>query len=163
MNTAIIALGSNLDNPIAQIQNALAKLRQQPEIADLRVSSLYRTAPVGYADQPDFINAVAVLRTPLHALALLHLLQNVENEFGRVRSFQNAPRTLDLDVIDFNHEKWDTPELTLPHPRAHLRGFVMLPLAEIAPDWVLGEYGTAAEIATLLGDEGMVRLPCFCV
>lgn len=159
MNKAIIALGSNLENPIQQIQNALAQLTALPEIQDCRVSSLYRTAPVGYADQPDFINAVAQIRTTASAPELLQLLQSVENAFGRVRTFQNAPRTLDLDIVDFNHENWDTPELILPHPRAHERGFVMLPLAEIAPDYPLGTHGSAAELAAKLGDDGIFRLP----
>lgn len=158
MNQVIIAFGSNLANPIQQIQNAIAQLTALPEIQDCRVSSLYRTAPVGYADQPDFINAVAMLHTPCTAPELLKLLQKIENAFGRVRTFQNAPRTLDLDIVDFNHEKWDTAELTLPHPRAHQRGFVMLPLAEIAPDYVLGEHGCAAQIAANLPDDGIARL-----
>lgn len=155
MTIAIIALGSNLDNPAEQIRQAAQRIATLPEIQSFRLSSLYMTAPVGYTAQPDFINAVAQVEMQDTALALLRKLQQIEQQFGRVRTFQNAPRTLDLDIIDFNHENWDTPDLILPHPRAHLRGFVMIPLAEIAPDYAIGEYGSAAEIAANLGDDGV--------
>ena len=82
----------------------------------------------------------------------------MEQAFGRERTFRNAPRTLDLDLIDFHHEIWQTDTLTLPHPRAHERGFVMCPLAEIAPDYVLGNHGRAADLARALADDGIVRL-----
>lgn len=155
MTIAIIALGSNLDNPAEQVRQAAQRIAALPEMVSFRLSSLYVTAPVGYAEQPDFINAVAQIDTNYSAFELLRELQNIEQQFGRVRTFQNAPRTLDLDIIDFNHENVNAPDLILPHPRAHLRGFVMLPLAEIAPDYVIGEYGSAADIAANLGDEGV--------
>ena len=155
MTIAIIALGSNLDNPAEQVRQAAQRIAELPEMVSFRLSSLYVTAPVGYAEQPDFINAVAQIDTNYSAFELLRELQNIEQQFGRVRTFQNAPRTLDLDIIDFNHENVNAPDLILPHPRAHLRGFVMLPLAEIAPDYVIGEYGSAADIAANLGDEGV--------
>lgn len=155
MTIAIIALGSNLDNPAEQVRQAAQCIAALPEMVSFRLSSLYVTAPVGYAEQPDFINAVAQIDTNYSAFELLRELQNIEQQFGRVRTFQNAPRTLDLDIIDFNHENVNAPDLILPHPRAHLRGFVMLPLAEIAPDYVIGEYGSAADIAANLGDEGV--------
>jgi len=135
MNTAVIAFGSNLENPIEQVQNALAAVAALPQIGSLKISSLYRTAPVGYTEQPDFINAVAIVETSYAALELLQHLQQIEQQFGRQRSFRNAPRTLDLDIIDYAQTASNTPELQLPHPRAHERGFVMLPLAEIAPDY----------------------------
>ena len=155
MTIAIIALGSNLDNPAEQVRQAAQRIAALPEMVSFRLSSLYVTAPVGYAEQPDFINAVAQIDTNYSAFELLRELQNIEQQFGRVRTFQNAPRTLDLDIIDFNHENVNAPDLILPHPRAHLRGFVMLPLAEIAPDYAIGEYGSAVDIAANLGDEGV--------
>ena len=101
MNTAVIAFGSNLENPIAQVQNALVAVATLPQIGSLKTSSLYRTTPVGYADQPDFINAVALVETSYSAMELLQQLQQIEQQFGRQRSFRNAPRTLDLDIIDY--------------------------------------------------------------
>lgn len=158
--TAIIALGSNLDNPQEQIKQAIAAIKKLPEIVSLTVSSLYCSTPVGYKEQPDFINAVALAKVHANCTAeqLLHVLQQIEQDFGRVRSFQNAPRTLDLDLIDFNHEISHDALLTLPHPRAHERSFVMQPLAEIAPDYPIGTHGCAADLATQLGNAGIVRL-----
>ena len=103
-------------------------------------SSLYRSAPVE-ASGPDFINAVAELHTTLPALALLHLLQAIEQDFGRMRSVRNAPRTLDLDLLCYGDAVLHSDELTLPHPRAHLRAFVLLPLAEIDPQLSLPGLG----------------------
>jgi len=100
MNTAVIAFGSNLENPTAPGQNGTAAVVALPQIGSLKSSSLYRTAPVGYAEQPDFINAVALVETSYSAMELLQQLQQIEQQFGRQRSFRNAPRTLDLDIID---------------------------------------------------------------
>ena len=86
---------------------------------------------------------------------LLAVLNQIEADFGRERTFRNAPRTLDLDIIDYNHQSSDNPHLTLPHPRAHERSFVMKPLAEILPHFELGQYGNAADIAAQLGDDGI--------
>lgn len=157
-NTAVIALGSNLAKPREQIQNALQYLRALPETQLISVSSLYQTTPVGYADQPDFINAVALIQTQYSPLQLLQALQNIEQQFGRERSFRNAPRTLDLDIIDFAGQNHNTPELILPHPRAHERGFVMLPLAEIAPDYIIGNFGSAQQLAKQLGKSGIEKI-----
>lgn len=152
---AVIALGSNLDQPEQQVISALNAISAHPEIELKSVSSLYITAPVGYADQPDFVNAVCIINTALDGKALLAVLNRIEHDFGRERSFRNAPRTLDLDIIDFNGEFSDDPHLTLPHPRAHERSFVMRPLAEIAPDYVIGKHGCAADLAAELGSEGI--------
>ncbi|MBV8032187.1 MAG: 2-amino-4-hydroxy-6-hydroxymethyldihydropteridine diphosphokinase [Betaproteobacteria bacterium] len=134
MTVAFVGLGSNLDNPVRQVESALGELDTLPQTRLLKRSSLYRTAPVGYADQPDFINAVAQLETELAAERLLEELQAIESRHGRVRTFPNAPRTLDLDLLLFGEVVLRSERLTLPHPRMHERSFVLDPLREIAPD-----------------------------
>ena len=150
---AVIALGSNLAEPARQVRAALSVLEAHPQIQIEKTSSLYVTAPVGYDDQPDFVNAVCSVRTSLDGVSLLAVLNRIEADFGRERTFRNAPRTLDLDIIDFDGISSNDPHLTLPHPRAHERSFVMKPLAEILPDFVLGGHGRAADLAAALGDE----------
>ena len=152
---AVIALGSNLAEPARQVRAALSVLEAHPQIQIEKTSSLYVTAPVGYDDQPDFVNAVCSVRTSLDGVSLLAVLNRIEADFGRERTFRNAPRTLDLDIIDFDGISSNDPHLTLPHPRAHERSFVMKPLAEILPDFVLGGHGRAADLAVALGDEGI--------
>ena len=154
----MIALGSNLSQPQQQARAALDELAALPGCRLLQASSLYLSAPVGYTDQPDFVNAVCLLETGLEPQALLSALHGIEAKFGRERTFRNAPRTLDLDIIDFNGITLHSERLTLPHPRAHERSFVMLPLAEIAPDYRLPGQPTAAELAATLGSDGIKRL-----
>ena len=152
---AVIALGSNLAEPARQVRAALSALEAHPQIQIEKTSSLYVTAPVGYDNQPDFVNAVCSVRTSLDGVSLLAVLNRIEADFGRERTFRNAPRTLDLDIIDFDGISSDDPHLTLPHPRAHERSFVMKPLAEILPDFVLSGHGRAADLAAALGEEGI--------
>ena len=152
---AVIALGSNLAEPVRQVRDALSALEAHPQIQIEKTSSLYLTAPVGYDNQPDFVNAVCSVRTSLDGVSLLAVLNRIEADFGRERTFRNAPRTLDLDIIDFDGISSSDPHLILPHPRAHERSFVMKPLAEILPDFVLGGHGRAADLAAALGDEGI--------
>ena len=152
---AVIALGSNLAEPARQVRAALSALEAHPQIQIEKTSSLYVTAPVGYDNPPDFVNAVCSVRTSLDGVSLLAVLNRIEADFGRERTFRNAPRTLDLDIIDFDGISSNDPHLTLPHPRAHERSFVMKPLAEILPDFVLGGHGRAADLAVALGDEGI--------
>lgn len=158
MSRAVIALGSNLENPVQQVEAALAAIAALPGVALLRRSSCYQTAPVGYADQPDFINAVCEVETTLAPQALLVALLEVEQAFGRVRTFRNAPRVLDLDLLLVEGVVLDTAFLTLPHPRMHQRAFVMLPLAEMAADMQVGAHGAAADIAAGLDPAGVKRL-----
>ncbi|WP_374423134.1 2-amino-4-hydroxy-6-hydroxymethyldihydropteridine diphosphokinase [Chromobacterium sp.] len=158
MAQAFVALGSNLEQPAAQIRAALDAIAALPGTTLTRPSSLYRTAPVGYADQPDFINAVAEIDTELAPRELLRHLLAIEAEFGRVRTFRNAPRVLDLDLLHYSGVELSDADLTLPHPRMHLRGFVMIPLAEIAPDLTLSGLGPASELAGRLADQGVERL-----
>ncbi|MDO4434218.1 MAG: 2-amino-4-hydroxy-6-hydroxymethyldihydropteridine diphosphokinase [Alysiella sp.] len=160
-HTAVIAFGSNLANPAQQVEKAAQAVASLPEILSLTLSPLYLSKPFGYAEQPDFVNAVAVLhiQKSMTPVQFLSKLQEIENEFGRVRTFRNAPRTLDLDIIDFNHQCLDSPNLILPHPRAHERSFVMLPLSQIAPNYPIGKHGTAQELAMKLGNSGIAVLP----
>jgi 2-amino-4-hydroxy-6-hydroxymethyldihydropteridine diphosphokinase len=130
---AYVGVGSNLDDPRAQVLNAFTELDRLPHTREVSKSSLYRTAPIGHADQPDFINAVAQLETGLAAERLLSELQEVEQRHGRKRSFANAPRTLDLDLLLFGNVRMTSKILTIPHPRMHERAFVLKPLLEIAP------------------------------
>jgi 2-amino-4-hydroxy-6-hydroxymethyldihydropteridine diphosphokinase len=124
----------------------------------IKASSLYKTAPVGYDNQPDFINAVAEIETDLSPIELLHTLLEIETAHGRERPFPNAPRVLDLDVLLYENTVINTPELTLPHPRMHLRGFVMLPLAEIAPKISIGQHGHADDLAAKCDNQGVSKL-----
>ena len=144
MHRAYVALGANLENPIAQVRTALEALGDLPETRLIQASSLYRTAPVGIQGQPDFINAVALLETRLDAERLLDQLLATEAAFGRRRDYHHAPRTLDLDLLMFDDAIIDLPRLHVPHPRMHLRAFVMAPLAEIAPDCRIPGRGSVA-------------------
>ena len=141
---AFVALGANLDDPVAQVRAAGEALADLPQSKLLRLSSLYRTAPVGIHGQPDFINAVAALETQLTPHELLAALLALEVRFGRRRDFHHAPRTLDLDLLLFDAQTVASEQLTLPHPRMHLRAFVMAPLLEIAPDCLIPGRGSAA-------------------
>lgn len=132
---ACVALGANLGDAVATVQQALRDLTQLPCSHVRRVSSLYRSAPFE-AMGPDFINAVALIDTQLSAQALLQALQAMELQAGRARPYKNAPRTLDLDLIFQGEDVLLTPSLTLPHPRWQERAFVLLPLSEICPERV---------------------------
>ncbi|AUH51899.1 2-amino-4-hydroxy-6-hydroxymethyldihydropteridine diphosphokinase [Chromobacterium sp. ATCC 53434] len=158
MTLAYVALGSNLEQPDRQVRAALAALGHLAGTTLLRHSSLYRTTPVGYADQPDFINAVALLDTALPPDGLLDELLALEQRFGRERSFRNAPRVLDLDLLYYDGIFLEDARLTLPHPRMHQRAFVMAPLAEIAAGTVLPGVGDVSALAAALGADGIERL-----
>ena len=140
---AFIGLGSNLKSPERQMLAAFDALAATPGVRLTRRSSLYRTAPIGYANQPDFLNAAAEIYTRLSALELLEALLAIERSHGRVREFPNAPRTLDLDILIYGDLQINSGQLTVPHPRAHLRAFVLMPLLEIAPDCVIPGLGPA--------------------
>lgn len=142
--TAYVALGANLGNAEQALRQALAALEGIPGARVQRASSLYRTAPVD-ASGPDYLNAVAEIATTLTAPALLDALQAIEQAAGRERPYRNAPRTLDLDLLLYGQARIDSPRLTLPHPRMGERAFVLVPLAEIAPQLVsAGALGAVA-------------------
>ncbi|MDY6979672.1 MAG: 2-amino-4-hydroxy-6-hydroxymethyldihydropteridine diphosphokinase [Pseudomonadota bacterium] len=161
MITTYIALGSNLDDPLAQVRRALAELARM-EGATLRAaSSLYRSSPMGPADQPDYINAVAALETGLAPHALLDALQAIEQAHGRQRGAQRwGPRTLDLDVLLYGQETIDDQRLTIPHPGISERAFVLFPLQEIvAPDFMIPGYGSLQELLPRVEADRPERLP----
>jgi 2-amino-4-hydroxy-6-hydroxymethyldihydropteridine diphosphokinase len=156
---ATIGLGANLDDPAAQVEYALAELDRLPASRLVARSRLYASAPVGYVDQPDFINAVAQVETALAPRALLAALLDIEHRQGRERSFRNAPRTLDLDLLLYGAAHFHEHGLTLPHPRMHERAFVLRPLVEIAPDAVIPGRGRAAAWLPGCADQAVTPLP----
>jgi 2-amino-4-hydroxy-6-hydroxymethyldihydropteridine diphosphokinase len=137
MSCAYIGLGSNLAQPMQQLQRALATLRSLATLKVVTVSSFYRSAPLDGSAQPDYLNAVAQIDTSLAPLALLHQLQHIENEQGRERAVRWGARTLDLDLLLVDQIQLHSVDLTLPHPGLTLREFVVFPLLEIAPNLVL--------------------------
>ena len=145
---AYIALGSNLEDPAAQIRRAVWYLERLPDSDVLEVSSLYRSAPFGPVEQPDFINAVASLETQFDASELLQALQATEIAMGRVRGTERwGPRVIDLDLLVFGDQQIDTDTLVVPHPGIAERNFVLLPLREIAPDLIIPGLGPVKDIA----------------
>lgn len=149
MKQAFVALGSNLKNPVEQVQKALIALSHLPQTRLVKQSSLYRTAPIDCVDAaPDFINAVAEIETTLSPPVLLNALHEIENVAGRERPYINAPRVLDCDLLLYDNIVLNTAKLTLPHPRMHTRGFVLLPLFEIAPHLILPKHGKIAPLIT---------------
>ena len=157
-HSAFIGLGSNLDDPLAQIAEALRDLDKLPQTRVVACSALYRSAPVGYLQQPDFINAVAQLETVLQPRALLDALLGLELVRGRTRAFRNAPRTLDLDVLLYDDLIHHEHGLTLPHPQMHLRAFVLQPLLEIAPHCMIPGIGAAAEALRGCGEQQLEKI-----
>ncbi len=135
---AFVGLGANLGDAAQTLRSALDSLGRVAGVRLYRSSSLYRTSPVG-ASGPDFVNAVAEVVTTLTAPALLSALQAIESAAGRERPYRNAPRTLDLDLLLYGSARIDSAHLTVPHPRMHERAFVLVPLAEIAPERVPGD------------------------
>ncbi|MBM3117280.1 2-amino-4-hydroxy-6-hydroxymethyldihydropteridine diphosphokinase [Jeongeupia naejangsanensis] len=159
MVDAYIALGANLGDPARQLDAAVDALALLPESRLIAVSDYYRSAPVGYADQPDFHNAVARVTTTLAAPALLDALLGIETGLGRHRSFRNAPRTLDLDLLLYGDATLHLPQLNVPHPRMHERAFVLLPLLEIAPDVVIPGFGPAKDGLAAVAGQAIARIP----
>ena len=159
---AYIALGSNLagnlDSPTSQVIRAFQSIEQLLKTKLIKTSSLYLSAPVGYDNQPDFINAVAEISTQLSPEILLDALLNIEQQAGRERPFANAPRVLDLDLLLYDAVTMHTEKLTLPHPRMLERGFVLLPLAEIAPDLIIPNGGNVVKLALAHQNQGIKKL-----
>jgi 2-amino-4-hydroxy-6-hydroxymethyldihydropteridine diphosphokinase len=145
---AVIALGSNIGDPKENLDIAIALLREATELE--KVSSYYITKPVGNEDQPDFVNAVCIIETELPAMELLKMLHGIEKAMGRVRIIKWGPRIIDLDIIQYGSLLSSAEELTLPHPRAHERKFVLEPWAEIDPEAILLTHGKIKELLSKL-------------
>lgn len=158
-HTAFVALGANLAEPASQLRAAAAALDRLPGSRLLAMSSLYRTAPIGVGEQPDYINAVAQIGTELPASDLLTALLAIEAEFGRCRAVALSPRTLDLDLLLYDEAQIELPGLIVPHPRMHLRAFVLVPLLEIAPTAAIPGRGSAADWLPGVADQAIERLP----
>ena len=131
--TVYLSLGSNLDDRAKNLSDAIAALAN-PRVRVVRVSSVYETEPVGYLEQPWFLNCAVQVETELGALELLRALRGIETQMGSKKLIAKGPRQIDMDILLYGNEVIDTPELQVPHPRMHLRRFVLQPLAEIAPD-----------------------------
>lgn len=155
---AYVGLGANLGEPRRQLTEALTAMSGLPETRLAGHSGFYRTAPVGNADQPEFLNAVAALDTGLAPGVLLEGLQGIERRHGRERPYANAPRTLDLDILLFGREQIARPGLTIPHPRMHERGFVLKPLLELDPDAEIPGKGPAARYLARCADQFVERI-----
>jgi 2-amino-4-hydroxy-6-hydroxymethyldihydropteridine diphosphokinase len=145
---AVIALGANLGDPEEQMEIAIALLQDSLDL--IAVSSIIKTAPVGGPTQPDYLNAVCIAESELSAAELLALLQGIEKSLGRVREERWGPRTIDLDLIQYGTILSAADELTLPHPRAHERRFVLEPWFEIEPDAILLTHGKISELLAQL-------------
>ena len=151
---AIIAMGSNLGDRLSYLQFGLDQLKLLPDVEVLNVSSIYETQAIGGPEnQDDYLNAVAVISTSLSPNNLLVVLNEIESGAGRVRDIHHGPRTLDLDIIDFENYSSDDPVLTVPHPRAKERAFVLIPLQEIAPEWRLNGSMNVPDLLSKVKDQ----------
>ncbi|MDX5446641.1 MAG: 2-amino-4-hydroxy-6-hydroxymethyldihydropteridine diphosphokinase [Zoogloeaceae bacterium] len=155
---AFIAFGANLGDPAASFEHACAALAALPATTVERRSSLYRSAPVGVEGQPDYVNGVIELRTRVAAQTLLAHLLDIEHEAGRRRDGHCAPRTLDLDLLLYDDQVIHVPGLEVPHPRMHQRAFVLLPLAEIAPDAQIPGHGPVTALLPGVADQEIARI-----
>jgi 2-amino-4-hydroxy-6-hydroxymethyldihydropteridine diphosphokinase len=154
----VLALGSNLGDRLENLQGAVDALFDAAGFGFVAVSPVYETAPVGGPEQPDYLNAVIVLDTALSARTILDRAHGVEEVFGRVRDQRWGPRTLDVDVIVCGDEVSDDPELTLPHPRAHERAFVLAPWHDVDPDATIPGRGRVADLLAAVGPDGVRRV-----
>ncbi len=157
MTRCYIGLGANLGDAHAALMQAALQLKRAPGTEALRLSPLYRSAPVD-SSGPDYLNAVAELDTQLDPHALLAVLQDIEQAHGRERPYRNAPRTLDLDLLLFGEQLIDDSTLTVPHPRMHQRAFVLKPLADLAPGLILSQ-GSLPELIAASASQMVERLP----
>jgi 2-amino-4-hydroxy-6-hydroxymethyldihydropteridine diphosphokinase len=157
MTAVVLALGSNLGDRQDILQGAVDAIVGLPGMRVTAVSPVYETVPVGGPAQPDYLNAVVLADAARPARELLDRLHEIEAAFDRVRVVRWGPRTLDIDVVDFGGERSDDPELTLPHPRAHERAFVLGPWRDVDPDAALPGHGPVAELLAKADRSGLRR------
>ncbi len=158
MISVYIGLGSNLNDPRTQLKKAIVSMEMVPSTTVVKTSSFYRSKPVGPQDQPDYINAVAELNTELSATVLLDYLQAIENDQGRVRQEKWGARTLDLDILLYGDENIDDDRLQVPHVEMHKRGFVLIPLQEIAPECVIPGIGAISSLLQQVDANDLTKL-----
>lgn len=159
MTRCFIGLGSNLNQPLEQIRQALQQLNTTAGISVVQVSPLYQSKAVGPGQQPDYLNAVAELSSSLDPYQLLDALQTIENQQGRERSIRWGARTLDLDILIYGNLEVSEPLLTIPHPRLRERNFVLYPLYDIAPDLTLTDGTSIASLLNYCTNEGLKPYP----
>lgn len=140
MTKVLLSLGSNLGDSIDILKHAVDDIKNENDIKDVVVSPFYRTKPVGFLDQDDFVNLALSLETEIDAYALLSLASELEQKYKRVRLFKDGPRTLDIDIIAYGDTQSDDKKLTLPHPRMQERAFVLAPLKDIVPDFIITKF-----------------------
>lgn len=157
-SVAYVALGSNLGDPEGQVERGFTGLAALPGTRLAARSRLYRTLPWGIPDQPAFVNAAAALETALSPRELLAALLAIESRAGRLRGVRNGPRTLDLDLLSYGDCTLDEEGLTIPHPRLHQRAFVLLPLADIAPDLEIRGRGRVRELLARVDTTGCLPI-----
>ncbi|MBE9474408.1 MAG: 2-amino-4-hydroxy-6-hydroxymethyldihydropteridine diphosphokinase [Chloroflexi bacterium] len=158
MHLVFIALGANLGDRAANLQAAIEAL--EPEVHTLKCSPVYETPPWGYSDQPQFLNQVVEAETDLSPIALLEHMVKIEVQLGRQETFRFGPRLIDLDIIYYDDEVIDSPPLIIPHPRMAERGFVLMPLADLAPDFrhpILGD--SVSDLLSKVETLGIFRVP----
>jgi 2-amino-4-hydroxy-6-hydroxymethyldihydropteridine diphosphokinase len=159
---AWIGLGSILGNPRARLKEALLQLEKTPGLKLRKISGFYRTAPWGKLDQDDFINAVAMIETELQPGELLDVLLQIERQMGRDRSTGRwGPRCIDLDLLTYDDQVMKSPGLEIPHPRMHLRAFVLRPLLELDPDFMIAGKRSAKECLSGLDGQGIEYIGAF--
>ena len=158
LRRAVLALGSNLGQRLASLQGAVHCLADTPGVRVVATSPVYETAPVGGpADAGDFLNAVVVIDTTLSSSRLLARVRAIEDAFGRERGAPGAPRTLDIDILVLGQRRSDSADLTLPHPRAHERAFVLRPWSDVDPDAELPGHGRVTDVLAALDGSGVRR------
>lgn len=143
MTLAVLSLGSNLGDSLKILKDAVSDIKAINGISSFKMSPFYRTKPVGYLDQDDFINLACSFETSLEPLDILHKMQALEQKYKRVRLFRNGPRTLDIDLIIYGDEIINTEELIVPHPRMHERAFVLAPLRYIEPNLIVSTFNAS--------------------
>lgn len=143
---AVLSLGANMDDPLSNLQQAVNLLSETPSFIPVEVSSVYRTKPVGFEDQPDFLNIVMIADTTLEPLTLFERCMAIESFLGRRRDIPMGPRTIDIDIIAMGKRTSDTEELTIPHPEAYRRAFVLVPWYEVEPAGKLPGHGPIADL-----------------
>ena len=155
----VLAVGSNLGDRLGTLQECVTAIGRLPDTDVLAISPVYETAPVGGPAQPDYLNAVLIIRTGLRPLDLLAAVHGIEADFGRVREERFGPRTLDIDIISYAEEVGNDPVLTLPHPRAHERAFVLAPWHDVDAEAEVPGRGTVAGLLAGLDQDGIRRRP----